>query len=282
MSCSGKKAFTLIELLVVISIIAMLLAILMPALSRVKKMAAAAVCLSNEKQLVLGWLLYAEDFGGKFVDGDTSDATGASAGYSNYGKGAVHNWVGMPLSETFGASNKSIEDKVRGLEVGALWDYLENHKVYHCPGDGRSRERANGINVYGYRTYSIGKPLSARPANSSGEDAVTISRVSQFQNGSNKIVFLEETEKSSLWNHKTWNMNLLQEKWIDPFAILHNDSSTFAFADGHADRHKWTQERTRDMAEKGVKNWDVINTSTHLGSTAEDYYWFKKSYIPGR
>ena len=141
MSCSGKKAFTLIELLVVISIIAMLLAILMPALSRVKKMAAAAVCLSNEKQLVLGWLLYAEDFGGKFVDGDTSDNTGA---------------------------------------------------------------------------------------------------------------------------------------------ILHNDSSTFAFADGHADRHKWTQERTRDMAEKGVKNWDVINTSTHPGSTAEDYYWFKKSYIPGR
>ena len=282
MSCSGKKGFTLIELLVVISIIALLLSILMPSLGKVKRLATAAVCLSNEKQLVLGWVLYAEDHGGKFVDGDTSDSTGASAGYSTYGNLVVHNWVGMPLSETMGASNKSIEDKHRGLEVGALWEYLKSHKVYHCPSDRRSRERNGSGDLYGYRTYSIGKPLSVRPANGSGEEEVTISNMSQFRNSSNKIVFLEETEKHKLWNHKTWNMNLLQEKWIDPFAILHNGSSTFAFADGHADRHKWTQERTRDMAEQGAKWWDVIDTSTHPGSTAEDYYWFKKTYIPIR
>lgn len=62
-----KKAFTLIELLVVISIIALLLAILMPALGKVKKQAQSTVCKSNLKQWGLAYSLYAADYNGRFM-----------------------------------------------------------------------------------------------------------------------------------------------------------------------------------------------------------------------
>ncbi|MHC4330225.1 MAG: type II secretion system protein, partial [Planctomycetota bacterium] len=56
-----SKGFTLIELLVVIAIIALLMAIILPALNAVKKKAATTVCLSNTKNLSLGWYMYMTD-----------------------------------------------------------------------------------------------------------------------------------------------------------------------------------------------------------------------------
>ena len=55
------KAFTLIELLVVIAIIALLMAVLMPALSRAREQGKRAVCLNNVKQLTFAWIMYADE-----------------------------------------------------------------------------------------------------------------------------------------------------------------------------------------------------------------------------
>jgi len=57
----SNSGFTLIELLVVIAIIALPTAILIPALNIAKQQAGSSVCLVNEKQLVLAWMMYAED-----------------------------------------------------------------------------------------------------------------------------------------------------------------------------------------------------------------------------
>ena len=271
-----KKAFTLIELLVVIAIIALLMAIVMPGLNKAKELAAGAVCLSNQSQLVKAYIMYAEDNNSFIADGDTANA--GDQGYSTYDRIRVHNWVGEPEN-----GNVTVDDKVRGFEFGSLWKYLEAPKVYNCPADKRWRKQnENGYGLNGYRTYSIGNTLSKRLSSDPGEAASVISKMTEFVSPGNKIVFLEETEIEYGWNKKTWNMrlSLTNPEWGDPFAVLHNGSSTFAYADGHADRHKWVDEVTIEMAEKGEKGPQSARLSD--GSISEDYLWFRRAYVPGR
>jgi prepilin-type N-terminal cleavage/methylation domain-containing protein/prepilin-type processing-associated H-X9-DG protein len=284
---SLKKGFTLIELLVVIAIIALLLSIIIPALKSAKQLASGAVCLANEKQLGLSFVTYAGDHKSLIPDGDTSGQTGNLAGFEFYnrspvgesGNYRVHCWVGQPINANKQPSNFSLDDKIRGFVVGSLWSYLEAPKVYHCPMDNRFTKTLPNGEMMGYRSYSIGKTLSKRYPGNPGEVESEITKISQFVNPSGKIVFLEEAEKEYGWNNKTWNMDLVNPIWGDPFAIFHNDSSTFAFADGHAGRRKWLEKQTRKMAEAGAKNWSAVDPDS---KTHNDWDWFKKAYIPGR
>jgi prepilin-type N-terminal cleavage/methylation domain-containing protein len=284
---SLKKGFTLIELLVVIAIIALLLSIIVPALKKAKQLASGAVCLANEKQLGLSFITYAGDNKSLVPDGDTSDQSGNLAGFEFYDRSPVkessryqvHCWVGQPMNANKQASHVSLEDEIRGFEAGSLWPYLAAPKVYHCPMDNRYTKKLPSGEMMGYRSYSIGKPLSKRYPGNPGEVESEITKISQIISPSDKIIFLEEAERERGWNHRTWNMDLISPVWVDPFAVFHNDSSTFAYADGRADRHKWLEKQTRKMAEAGVKNWSAVDPDTR---THDDWDWFKKAYIPGR
>lgn len=281
-----KKAFTLIELLVVIAIIALLLSVLIPALRSAKEIAAAAVCMANQNQMVKAWLLYADDNDAEIVDGDTSDSL-TDPGYETYSGVRVWCWVGRPMGLNREDVNKTLEDKVRGLQAGALWPYLEAHKVYNCPVDKRyvkpATYKGNSADNYdpewygGYRSYSLGKVYSKRPTTGSGEENYIASKLSDISLPGSKIVFLEEADGYG-WNHKTWNMNLNTPEWIDPFAVWHNGSSTLSFADGHAERRRWVSENTIEMSELQQKYYSALEN----GQASEDYLWFRRSYIPIR
>ena len=73
MKCSvtNRKAFTLVELLVVIGIIALLISILLPALNKAREQARRSKCLSNQRQLVMAWMMYANENKGRLVSANT-------------------------------------------------------------------------------------------------------------------------------------------------------------------------------------------------------------------
>ena len=72
---SKTSGFTLIELLVVIAIIAILAAMLLPALAAAKKKGQLATCLSNQRQLITAWLMYADDNNDLMVSADCQNAS---------------------------------------------------------------------------------------------------------------------------------------------------------------------------------------------------------------
>ena len=105
-----ERAFTLIELLVVVAVIAVLMAILMPALHRAREQGKRACCLSNLKQLQLAWTMYADDFNGKIVNG--------SADWGD------NPWARIPPRDLSSTEAQKI------FERGALYEYCSSPKIF--------------------------------------------------------------------------------------------------------------------------------------------------------
>lgn len=283
-----KKAFTLIELLVVVAIIAVLLSVIIPALNGAKRQATAAVCLANENQLSMSWHLYAGDNDDLIVEGQPEYSIPAD-GFTDYGiYGKAANFVTTPINATNSGKDWSLEGRIRGFEKGGVWPYFENYKLYHCPADKRS---AKDELRYGYRTYSIGAVYSRYALLggltgtwTTGEDKVAVIKTLRISSPSSKFVWLEEMDIEQRWNNNMWNIFLGERKWGDPLAVWHGDSSTFGFADGHAERHKWAgkEVKTRGNFDMAIVNPALQKISAVLTDPKdiEDWNWVVQHYIP--
>src|ERR1041384_2066547 len=119
MKSANRAGFTLIELLVVIAIIAILAAMLLPALSKAKIKAQGIYCMSNQKQLTLAWLMYADD---------NQDKVPPNASGSGSRGGWVDGWL------DFNAGTKD-NTNILFLLNAKIGPYTKSIGIYRCPGD---------------------------------------------------------------------------------------------------------------------------------------------------
>jgi prepilin-type N-terminal cleavage/methylation domain-containing protein/prepilin-type processing-associated H-X9-DG protein len=240
--------FTLIELLVVIAIIAILASLILAAVSYAKAKGQAIACINNERQLMMAWKMYPDDNEGKLVVNSAYNGTqrmrldsgGWIRGWLNFDGGNTDNTNYLKLIGTFDG------------ETALFGRYITTPGVYKCPAD------RSAVSIKGGR-YPRVRSISMSQALGFGSTATWLppSNYVVFQKDSdivgmgsaNLLVFLDEHPDSI--NDGGWAFQMYDPDQrakaglIDIPASYHNGACGVAFADGHAEIHKWQDGRTQ-------------------------------------
>lgn len=261
--------FTLIELLVVIAIIAILASMLLPALSRAKTKAQGIQCMSNNKQLMTAVHLYTGDNQEAYpmnVQGDISKS-GARIGTT----GNYYPWI-MGWLDWGTSSHNTNRLYVSSPEYAVLAKYsAESYQIYRCPADHylttaqRSKgwtERARSVSMNG--AVGFGNKSATDDLLNCEKIFVKTTDVTDPA-PVNLWVFVDEHPDSindgCFFNAQNYN------EWIDFPSNSHGNAGDFAFADGHAEIHKWKGS----VNKYPVRRVDFARTP--VSRTDPDYVW---------
>jgi prepilin-type N-terminal cleavage/methylation domain-containing protein/prepilin-type processing-associated H-X9-DG protein len=242
----ARNGFTLIELLVVIAIIAILAAMLLPALGAAKIKAQALRCMSNSRQLMLGWIQY---------PGDNNDQL-----VNNYGGGSpaleeknqtYRSWVNNVMSWQVTDPIVGMRvDNLDGITKAPFFQYTLNRAIYKCPADNYVSSAQRGAGVTSRpRSYSMNGFFGAfLPPDKIGLHPNLNNNYPTYRQfltstsirfPSRLFVMIDEHPDSINDGYMQTDPTPTPAAFADLPASYHGGACGIAFADGHSEIHMW-------------------------------------------
>ena len=260
-----RRAFTLVELLVVIAIIAILAALLLPALAGAKHAAWRVQCVNNEKQMIVSWALYS---------GDNREALVPNGGRYG-GAGAPYLWV-------YGGNHGDDQTLTNvqylvGNNYALFAPYIKSVPIYKCPADRTLWPVRGKGNVLMLRSYAMNCYVGTGPQNvetplSLNPNYRVYLKSSDLAPGgtANRFVFIDANPGSICT--PGFGVDMVNDVFVHYPTTLHKGAGVVAFADSHVEARKWVDPRTRKALASGSDR--IPHNDSSVGN--RDLVWLRE------